>query len=100
MSDNAPDRHINMDKKIEDNDAYKRQPHERDESPDGQATGVTGIGKQAASDLANGLVDTDLRVTPGLPPEAGGSGQAQPQPDRTDAMRDQDVVPKEKGNPA
>lgn len=100
MSDNAPDRHINMDKKIEDDDSYQRQPHERDESPDGQATGVTGIGKQAASDLANGLVDTDLRNTPGVPPSSSGSGQAQPQPDRGDAMRDHDVVPKEKGNPA
>ena len=89
MSDLAPDRHINTDAKIE-NDGVKRQPHERDESPDGQAQAPTGVGKQAASDLANGMVDTDLRNTPGQPP-AGGSGEAKPQADRGDAMRDHDL---------
>lgn len=44
-------------------------PHERDQGP---ATGTDGPGPvdpviaQAHADLANGLVDTDLRATPGL----------------------------------
>ena len=90
MAADTPDRRVNTDAKIE-NDGVKRQPHERDESPDGQDQAPTGVGKQAASDLAQGLVDTDLRNTPGLPPAGGGSGQAQPQADRSDAMRDRDL---------
>jgi hypothetical protein len=90
MAADTPDRRVNTDAKIE-NDGVKRQPHERDESPDGQDQAPTGVGKQAASDLAQGLVDTDLRNTPGLPPTGGGSGQAQPQADRSDAMRDRDL---------
>jgi hypothetical protein len=89
------DRFVNTDAKIE-NDGMKRQPHERDESPDGQDTEPRGIIKQAAEDLAQGLVDTDLRNTPGLSvavePEAGATGQANPQPDRHRSMRDHDSV--------
>ena len=96
MAAETPDRRVNTDAKIE-NDGVKRQPHERDESPDGQAPAPTGVGKQAASDLANGMVDTDLRNTPGQAP-AGGSGEASPQADRGDAMRDHDV-PTPRGNP-
>jgi hypothetical protein len=95
MTADTPDRRVNTDAKIE-NDGVKRQPHERDESPDGQDQGATGVGKQAASDLANGLVDTDLRNTPGLDQavdaHASASGQAKPQADRGDAMRDRDLV--------
>ena len=95
MAADTPDRRVNTDAKIE-NDGVKRQPHERDESPDGQDQSPTGVGKQAASDLANGLVDTDLRNTPGLDhavdAAAGASGEAKPQADRGDAMRDRDLV--------
>jgi hypothetical protein len=95
MAADTPDRRVNTDAKIE-NDGVKRQPHERDESPDGQDQSPTGVGKQAAADLANGLVDTDLRNTPGLDQavdaSAGASGQAAPQADRGDAMRDRDLV--------
>jgi hypothetical protein len=101
MTTEAPDRRVNTDAKI-DNDGVKRQPHERDESPDGQDQAPTGVGKQAASDLAQGLVDTDLRNTPGLTPNAapasGGSGQAKPAPDRGDAMRDHDSPTPTRGN--
>jgi hypothetical protein len=89
------DRFVNTDAKIE-NDGVKRQPHERDESPDGQDQEPRGIMKQAAEDLAQGLVDTDLRNTPGISeavePAAGATGQANPQPDRHRSMRDHDSV--------
>lgn len=43
-------------------DAIPRQPHERDESPDSQASAVPHEDmEQAYEDLENGLVDTDLR---------------------------------------
>jgi hypothetical protein len=43
-------------------------PHERDEGGDGPSTDapVDGQVAQAAKDLADGQVDTDLRATPGL----------------------------------
>lgn len=89
------DRFVNTDAKIE-NDGIKRQPHERDESPDGQDTEPRGIMKQAAEDLAQGLVDTDARNTPGISeavdPAPGATGQAHPQPDRHRSMRDHDTV--------
>ena len=89
------DRFVNTDAKIE-NDGVKRSPHERDESPDGQDAEPRGVMKQAAEDLAQGLVDTDLRNTPGISeavePEAGATGQANPQPDRHRSMRDHDSV--------
>jgi hypothetical protein len=96
------DRRINTDAKIE-NDGVKRQPHERDESPDGQNQRPAGIMKQAAADLAEGLVDTDLRNTPGLDhavdQSAGATGQANPQPDREDGMRERDLPqPTTRGN--
>ena len=79
---------INTDAKIE-NDGVRRMPHERDESPDGQDREPRGVMKQAAADLAQGMVDTDLRATPGAPPAAGQSGQAKPQDDAAHGMRDQ-----------
>lgn len=89
------DRFVNTDAKIE-NDGVKRSPHERDESPDGQDAEPRGVMKQAAEDLAQGLVDTDLRNTPGISeavePKAGATGQANPQADRHESMRDHDVV--------
>jgi len=79
------------------NDGVKRQPHERDESPDGQDTAPRGVMKQAAADLEQGLVDTDARATPGISEAVdaapGATGQAKPQPDRHRDMRDHDAEP-------
>ena len=86
---------INTDTPIKD-DGVKRMPHERDESPDGLDQEPRGVMKQAAADLAQGLVDTDLHGTPGAPPAAGPSGQARPQQDAADGMRGQ--VPPNPGN--
>lgn len=41
-------------------------PHERDESPDATAAQPDPVIEQAARDLDAGLVDTDMRATPGL----------------------------------
>jgi hypothetical protein len=93
MPQEEKDRVVNTDRKIEEQ-SYKREPHERDESPDGQDTEPAGVMKQAAKDLEQGLVDTEARGTPGISqavnpdPEAG--GQAVPQPDRHRDMRDHD----------
>jgi hypothetical protein len=95
MVTETKDRFVNTDAKIE-NDQVKRQPHERDESPDGQDQQPRGVIKQAAEDLAQGLVDTDARNTPGIEqavqPAPGATGQARPQPDRSQDMRDHDSV--------
>lgn len=60
----------------------QRLPHERDESPEGvQHQKPRSVIRQAAADVEQGLVDTDLRATPGLqkaPP--GNDAQARPQP--------------------
>ena len=89
MTGETPDRRIKTDAKIE-NDGIKRQPHERDESPDGQERGPRGIIRQAQSDVEQGLIDTDARNTPGV--EAAvtpkGDGTAKPQPDRGESMRE------------
>jgi hypothetical protein len=95
------DRVVNTDRKIEEQ-SYKREPHERDESPDGQGVKPRGIIKQAAEDVQQGLVDTDARDTPGVEqavtPRPGASGQANPQPDRNRGMRDHDsAAPVDKG---
>lgn len=92
MTREAPDRRVNTDEKTQDDDV-KRMPHERDESPEGNDDGPRGVMKQAASDLSQGLVDTDLRGTPGVEkavPQDGASGQAKPQADAADGMRHQD----------
>ncbi|MFZ4874885.1 hypothetical protein ACL9RI_07365 [Janthinobacterium sp. Mn2066] len=59
------DRKINTDEKVK-NDGARRLPHERDESPDAQHPKQRGVMKQAASDLEQGLVDTDRRAQPGV----------------------------------
>ena len=88
-------RFVNTKAPIE-NDGVKRQPHERDESPDGQDQEPRGVIKQAASDLAQGLQNTDCYGTNGqgldqaVDPGPGASGQAKPQPDNHDAMRRHD----------
>jgi hypothetical protein len=93
MVQEEKDRVVNTDRKIEEQ-SYKRQPHERDESPDGQDIKPRGIMEQAAEDLKQGLVDTEARGTPGISeavnPQPGASGQANPQPDRNRDMRDHD----------
>lgn len=88
------DRAINTDRKIEQQ-SYKREPNERDESPDGQSVKPRGIIKQAAEDVQQGLVDTDARDIPGVEqavtPRPGASGEANPQPDRNRDMRDHET---------
>lgn len=100
MVQEEKDRVVNTDRKIEEQ-SYKRQPHERDESPDGQDIKPRGIMQQAAEDLKQGLVDTEARGTPGISvavdPQPGASGQANPQPDRNRDMRDHDSTIPEGG---
>lgn len=47
-------------------DAIPRQPHERDESEDSQASGERDVMKQAYTDIMSGQVDTDLREQRGV----------------------------------
>lgn len=76
MVTEAPDRKVNTDSKVNNDDA-KRLPSERDESPDGQNRAPREVMKQAASDLERGLVDTDMhgergveKVSPAAPDSA------------------------------
>ncbi len=89
------DRKINTDAKIED-DGVKRLPHERDESPDGKDKDARGVMKQAASDLAQGLVDTDMHGQRGIEEAVTatpGSGQAKPLDDAASGMRHESTAP-------
>ena len=102
MTDKLKDAKINTDQKIE-NDQVRRMPHERDESPDGQDADPRGVMKQAASDLAQGLVDTDLHGKPGAAANVdtnaqSGGGQAKPQQDADDSMRFTKNTTSSKGN--
>ena len=103
MVTETKDRHVNTDAKTED-DGVKRLPHERDESPDGHDKEPRGIMKQAADDLAQGLVDTDLHGMRGIEEaidSSGPSGQAQPLADAEQGMRHHDpVVPSRGKEPA
>ena len=86
------DRKVNTDAKTRD-DGAKRLPHERDESPEGQGRQPRGVMKQAADDLAQGLVDTDLHGMRGVEqavPQRGTAGQARPLPDASKGMREDD----------
>ena len=100
MVNEEKDRVVNTDRKIEEQ-SDKRQPHERDESPDGQSIKPRGIIGQAAEDIQQGLVDTDARETPGIEravtPKPGASGQANPLPERNRDMRDHDSSQSEEG---
>ena len=100
MVQEEKDRVVNTDRKIEEQ-SYKREPHERDESPDGQGVRPRGIIRQAAEDLQQGLVDTDARATPGISeavtPAPDATGQANPQPGRNRDMRDHDSTIPEGG---
>ena len=92
MVTETKDRKVNTDAKIQD-DGAKRLPHERDESPEGQDKPPRGVMKQAAADLEQGLVDTDLHGMRGVEqaaPQSGTPGQARPQPDAKKGMREHD----------
>lgn len=91
MVTETKDRYIDT-KRPMSNDQEKRQPHERDESPDAQDQKPRGVIRQAQEDLAQGLVDTDLHNAGGVEqataPAPGASGQANPLPERERDMRD------------
>lgn len=59
-------------------DGGKRLPHERDEAPDGHDPEPRSVIRQAASDLEQGLVDTDMHGVRGVE-------KVQPQPPGTAA---------------
>jgi hypothetical protein len=83
------DRRVNTDAKRRD-DGAKTLPHERDESPDGHNKAPRGVMKQAADDLAQGLVDTDLHGMRGVEQAVdtnGAAGQARPHKDAEKGMR-------------
>lgn len=97
MVTETKDRFVNTKQPIE-NDGVKRQPHERDESPDGQDQAPRGVIKQAAEDMAQGLQNTDRYGTNGqgleqaVDPKPGATGQANPQPDANRSMRRHDTT--------
>jgi hypothetical protein len=95
MTAETPDRKINTDAKMH-NDGAKRLPHERDESPDGHPKASRGVMKQAADDLNQGLVDTDLHGARGAEAAVDavgqGQGQARPQQDAGEGMRHHDIT--------
>jgi hypothetical protein len=95
MVTETKDRFINTATPVE-NDQAKRQPNDRDESPDAQDQKPRGVIRQAQEDLAQGLVDTDARETPGVEqatqPAPGATGQANPLPGRERDMRDHDTT--------
>lgn len=63
-----------------------RQPNDRDESPDSQASGPRPEIQQAAADVANGQVNTDLRDQPGKNPK--NNAPATPSPKSTQKLPD------------
>lgn len=80
-TESSSERKINTDEKVK-NDGVDRLPHERDESPDAQNIKPRDIMKQAASDLEQGLVDTDRRAQPGVEKvKPAPPGQARPDPE-------------------
>lgn len=89
MATETRDRRINTDERIL-NDGEKRLPHERDESPDGQDARPRGVMEQAASDLEQGLVDTDLHGTRGVETVVTptGDGHARPTGKAEEDMRE------------
>ena len=105
MVTETKDRFVNTKAPME-NDGVKRQPHERDETPDAQDQAPRGVMKQAAEDLAQGLQNTDCYGTNGqgldqaVDPKAGATGQANPLPDAHRSMRqhDADAAPTDKNN--
>jgi hypothetical protein len=90
MVTETKDRRINTDAKVRD-DGVKR--------PDGKDAEPRGVMKQAADDLAQGLVDTDLHGMRGQEESvpATGQGQARPQADAGKGMRHHDSVVPSRG---
>ncbi|MES2260444.1 MAG: hypothetical protein V4724_18125 [Pseudomonadota bacterium] len=79
MVTESKDRNINTDQPAR-SDGGKRLPHERDESPEGHPPPQRSIIQQAASDLENGLVDTDLHGVRGVEKvKPASAGKAEPQ---------------------
>ena len=83
MVTETKDRFVNTKAPIE-NDGVKRQPHERDESPDAQDQEPRGVMEQAAAD-PDGLEKA-------VDPAPGATGQAKPQPDNNESMRRHDTT--------
>lgn len=77
MVTEAKDRQVNTALPAKSDDG-KRLPHERDESPDGHHQQPRSVIQQAASDLEQGLVDTDMHGIRGVE-------KVQPQPPGTAA---------------
>lgn len=99
MVTETKDRRINTDAKSR-NDGVKRLPHERDEAPDGHDRQTRGVMEQAADDLAQGLVDTDLHGIRGVEKavDTGGvSGQARPHDNAERGMRHHDSAVPSRG---
>lgn len=103
MVTETKDRFVNTKAPIEHGDDVKRQPHERDESPDAQDQEPRGVMKQAAEDIAQGLQNTDCYGTNdegldrAVDPAPGATGQAKPHPDRHRSMTRHDSVDSEPG---
>ena len=92
MVSETKDRRINTDTKRR-NDGTKHLPHERDESPEGREKAPRGVMQQAADDLSQGLVDTDLHGMRGVEQAVdtdGSPGQARPQANAEKGMRHHD----------
>lgn len=81
MEPNSKDRKVNTQAPV-DRSGGKRLPHERDESLQGETQQKTrSVIRQAAEDIEQGLVDTDLHGKPGLQkPQAGSESKANPLP--------------------
>lgn len=99
MVTETKDRRINTDAKTR-NDGANRLPHERDEAPDGDDKQLRGVMQQAADDLEQGLVDTDLHGQRGIEeavPKRATPGQARPRPDAASGMRYNETTPPSRG---
>jgi len=81
MEPNSKDRKVNTQTPV-DQSGGKRLPHERDQSPQGESQQKErSVIRQAAEDVEQGLVDTDLHGKPGLQkPAAGNQAKANPLP--------------------
>jgi hypothetical protein len=80
MVTEAKDRQLSTALPTQSDDG-KRLPHERDESPEGHDPQPRSVIRQAASDLEQGLVDTDLHGVRGVEkvqPQPPGTAEPQP----------------------
>lgn len=98
MVTETKDRFVNTKAPIEKGDQVKREPYERDETPDAQDQQPRGVMEQAAQDLAQGLQNTDCYGTnpdgleKAVDPKPNATGQAKPQPDANRSMRRHDTT--------